>query len=478
MTDVAADPRLGPTGGATPASGVRDGVWAPRRRRLTTALVLTITLVAFESLAIATVMPVVADDLGGLGLYGWVFSGFFLGSLLGIVLAGRAADRQGTRLPFAVGLALFAAGLIVGGAAQSMPMLVAGRVAQGIGAGAIPAVAYTTVGRAYPQALRPRLFAVISTAWVVPGLVGPAAASALAAWASWRFVFLALLPLTALAALLALPVLADRAPDVAEGDGAPEPAADDDRRRDALVLVAGVALVLAGLGSGAVLPAVALTVVGAVPAVWAFVRLVPEGTLALHPGLPAAVAIRGLLTFAFLGTDAFVSLAVTEAHHEPTWVAGLALTGATLTWTAGAWVQQRLVLRVGPRWLVRRGFVVLAVGIAAAIVALGPVPVGLLVAAWTVAGLGIGLAYAPLSVTVLSSAAPGQEGRSSASLQLSDVLGVALGTGVGGVVVALGDGRGWATASSLTIAFLITLAGAVFGVLAAGRLPRSLPEPA
>jgi MFS family permease len=106
------------------------------------------------------------------------------------------------------------------------------------------------------------------------------------------------------------------------------------------------------------------------------------------------------------------------------------------------------------------------------------VPVGLLVAAWTVAGLGIGLAYAPLSVTVLSTAAPGQEGRSSASLQLSDVLGVALGTGLGGVVVALGDGRGWATASSLTIAFLITLAAAVGGVFAAGRLPRRLPEPA
>jgi MFS family permease len=65
-----------------------DGVWAPARRRLTTGLVLTITLVAFEALAIATIMPVVSDDLGGLGLYGWVFSGFFLGNLLGIVLAG------------------------------------------------------------------------------------------------------------------------------------------------------------------------------------------------------------------------------------------------------------------------------------------------------------------------------------------------------------------------------------------------------
>jgi MFS family permease len=489
MTDMATDPLLpahappsapaaGPAVGVEVAGGPPDGVWAPGRRRLTAALVLTITLVAFESLAIATVMPVVADDLGGLGLYGWVFSGFFLGSLLGIVLAGQAADSRGTRLPFAVGLALFAAGLVVGGAAQSMPMLVAGRVAQGLGAGVIPAVAYTTVGRAYPPDLRPRVFAVFSSAWVVPGLVGPAAASAIEGWSSWRVVFLALLPLVVLAAAMALPVLSDHGPAAARAapGAGHRPPVSDDRLRDALVLVAGVALVLGGLGAHEVALAVALIVVGVLPALWAFVRLVPVGTAALRPGLPAAVGTRGILTFAFFGTDAFISLAVTEAHHQPTWVAGLALTGATLAWTAGAWVQQRLVLARGPRWLVRRGFVVLAVGIAATIVALGPVPVGLLVAAWTVGGLGIGLCYAPLSVTVLDTAAPGQEGRASASLQLTDVLGVSLGTGLAGVVLALGDGRGWDTGSSLTIAFLVTLAVALGGIAAAGRLPRRLAD--
>ena len=465
MADVALDQR------AAEDLAVDDGVWAPARRRLTVALVLTITLVAFESLAIATVMPVVSDDLGGLGLYGWVFSGFFLGSLLGIVLAGRAADRHGTRLPFAVGLALFAAGLIVGGAAQSMPMLVAGRVAQGMGAGVIPAVAYTSVGRAYPASLRPRVFAVFSSAWVIPGVIGPAAASALAGWLSWRVVFLALLPLVALAAVLALPALSGRPPSDAEA-GAPR---DDDRVRDAVVLVAGAALVLGGLGAHQPALAAALVVVGGLLGAWAFVRLVPEGTLSLHPGLPAAIAVRGILTFAFFGTDAYVSLAATEAHHAPTWVAGLALTGATLAWTTGAWVQDRLVVARGPRWLVRRGFALLAAGIALTMLALGPVPVGFLVAAWAVGGLGMGLSYAPISATVLGEAAPGQEGTASASLQLTDVLGVSLGTGVGGVFVALGDGRGWATASSLTIAFAIALAVALGGLLAATRLPRRLP---
>jgi MFS family permease len=309
-------------------------------------------------------------------------------------------------------------------------------------------------------------------------------------------VFLALLPLVGLAALLALPVLSDRVTGEAHRSGEPaEPPAErgqpgdgplgartgagdppgDDRRRDALVLVGGVAMVLAGLGAHQLWLAVALVVAGSVPAVWAFVRLVPEGTLALHPGLPAAVATRGVLTFAFFGTDAYVSLSVTEAHDAPTWVAGLALTGATLSWTTGAWVQQRVVVRRGPRWLVRRGFAVIAVGVAGMIVGLGPVPVGVIVAAWTVAGLGMGLSYAPISVTVLGTAAPGQEGRASASLQLTDVLGVSLGTGLVGVFVAVGEGRGWATSSSLTLGFLVTLAVAVGGMVAAGRLPRRLP---
>jgi len=492
-------------GGAAPAGGPGvepagdDGVWSPGRRRLTAALVLTITLVAFESLAIATVMPVVSDDLGGLGLYGWVFSGFFLGSLLGIVLAGWAADRRGTRLPFAAGLVLFTIGLLIGGTAQSMPMLVAGRVAQGLGAGVIPAVAYATVARSYPPALRPRVFAVFSSAWVVPGLVGPAAASGIEHATSWRVVFLALLPFVAVAAALALPVLSDRAPRGkgavdGVGDGGP-PAPDsgvgeggdkgaaaagdpdpDARRRNAVVLVAGAALVLGGLGAHQPALAVALVVAGALPATWAFVRLVPAGTTRLVPGLPATVAARGILTFAFFGTDAFVSLAVTDGHDAPTWIAGLALTGATLAWTSGAWVQQRVVLSRGPRWLVRRGFGVIAAGIGLLMVALVPgVPVAATVLAWTVGGLGMGLSYAPISVTVLGTAEPGQEGRASASLQLTDVLGVALGTGVTGVFVALGDGRDWATSTSLTLAFAVTLAVAVGGIVAAGRLPRRLP---
>jgi MFS family permease len=445
-----------------------DGVWAPGRRRLTAGLVLTVTLVAFESLAIATIMPLVADDLGGLGLYGWVFSGFFLGSLLGIVVAGQLADRRGTRMPLALGLALFSVGLVVGGLAPTMAVLVLGRVAQGMGAGVVPAVAYTSVGRAYPASLRPRVFAVFSSAWVIPGLAGPAAAGAIEHASSWRFVFLALLPLVALAAAMALPALSGTAPGVEGGADRAE-----GRIGWALLLVVGVALVLAGLGASNLVAAVALVALGGPVAARAFLRLVPEGTVRLRTGLPSAVAARGLLTFAFFGTDAFISLALTDALDQPTWVAGLTLTLSTLAWTAGAWMQERLVVERGPRWLVRRGMAVIAVAIAGTIAGLSLVP-AVVVVAWTLAGLGIGLCYAPISVTVLGTAPAGEEGRASASLQLTDVLGVSLGTGIAGVFVAAGEAADWGTATSLQLGFLVTLAVAAGGAWAAGRLPRCL----
>ena len=93
----------------------------------------------------------------------------------------HAAPRTGgTAFPFMVGLGLFSVGLCVGGLAPSMGVLVAARILQGIGAGAIPAIAYASVGRAYPARIRPRAFAVFSSAWVIPGLIGPAASSAIA----------------------------------------------------------------------------------------------------------------------------------------------------------------------------------------------------------------------------------------------------------------------------------------------------------
>jgi MFS family permease len=456
---------------------VGEGLWAPRHRALTTGLVLTITFVASEALAVVTVMPVVARDLGGLRLYGWVFSGFMLGSVVGIVAAGREADRRGPAVPFVAGVVLFGAGLATAGLAPSMAVLVAGRVLQGIGAGAVPAVAYATIGRTLPEALRAKMMAVLSTAWVAPGLAGPAISAEVARLFGWRWVFLGLLPIVAVAGSIPVPALIRLGPPAASH-------AREHRLTDGLRTAAGAAMVLAGLslaaGSGAIAAGLALIAAGGVTGLPALRRLVPPGTLTGRPGLPATIASRGLLTFTFFGADAYVTLAVTVVRHRTPVVAGIAVTGATIAWTVGAWVQARLNDTWEGRRLVGAGLMIVLAGIAGMLilVLVPAVPVAEGLAAWTVAGGGMGLAYAPLSLMMLQKAPPGQEGRASASLNLADVLGTAVGIGAGGAAVAAAAGGDLRL--GVAAAFVITAAVGVLALAFTRRLPAgptSAPPP-
>ena len=149
--------------------------------------------------------------------------------------------------------------------------------------------------------------------------------------------------------------------------------------------------------------------------------------------MPAAVALRGLLTFAFFGTDGWVVFTVTDVRNSSILIGGIALTAATLTWTSGSWIQERRVRRVGPQTFVRVGVLLIAAGIGLMVlVAQATVPTATAVLAWGLAGLGMGLAYSPIALVVLAEAPLGGEGSATASLQLSDTLGVALGTGVAG----------------------------------------------
>jgi MFS family permease len=161
---------------------------------------------------------------------------------------------------------------------------------------------------------------------------------------------------------------------------------------------------------------------------------------------------------------------VTAVRHRSPVVAGLAVTGATVSWTVGAWVQARLSDTWEGRRLVRAGLLIVLAGIAGMVLVLQPaVPVAEGLAAWTVAGLGMGLAYAPLSLMMLHKAQPGQEGQASASLNLADVLGTALGIGVGGAAVAAAAGGDLRL--GITAAFSIAAAVGIMALAFTRRLP-------
>jgi MFS family permease len=460
---------------------IEDGLWSPGRRALTIGLVLNVTIVASEALAVGTILPIVAKDLGGIHLYGWVFSGFFLGNLLGIVVAGMLIDRGGLTRPFLMGIGLFSIGLLIGGLAPTMEVLVVARVIQGFGAGAIPAVAYVSIARAMPQRLRPRMFATLSTAWILPGVIGPVAASAVTGLWNWRIVFLGLLPLIAIAAWLTLPAIRAVVPaPVDPAAGSASKTRSDGRRLPlALALVVGAGLVVSGLSNVSAIP-ILLILGGIAIAVPSFARLTPRGTIRAATGLPTAILLRGFLTFAFFCADAYVPLVIQGWRGESAWIAGLAYMAATLAWTGGSWVNAHHIARLGPGRFLRVGFVVLFIGIVAFLAVLVPwVPPAAGIVIWGVAGFGMGLSYSTPSLVVLSEAPLDEQGAATAGLQLSDVLGASLGTGIGGALIAFGSrasSPGWeGLAATFGVAAVVALIGLGLTTRLGARTAAGLP---
>ncbi len=456
-----------------PPSDLTPGTRIPaaERRRLTIGLTINVSVIAFEALAVATVAPRAARDLGGLDLYGWTFSAFMLANLVGTVVSGHWADRRGPAPPYAVGLGLFTAGLLVCGTAPTMPIFVLGRAVQGLGAGALASIAYVAIGRGFDESERPRQFAILSSAWVIPGLIAPGLGGLIAENLGWRVVFLGLAALPAAATALALPPLRRLATAGHRDSDAPEVKLPIGA---AIALAAGAGMVVEGLGADSAAVGVPVAVVGLVLGVNAFRRLTPPGTLRARRGMPAAIATRGFETFAFFGTDAFFALALSQVRDLNAVEVGLVLTPATFTWTIGSWIQARRAGRWSRRTLATAGVAFVAVGVAAtaATVLAEGVPVWISGLVWGLGGLGMGLSYSPTSLVVLSEAGPGSEGAGTAAVQLTDVLGTALGTGLGGAIVATAMSRGWTRADALIVVFALMATAGVIGTTTARRFPR------
>ena len=147
-------------------------------------------LVALDSTVLATVVPTIVRELGGFSQFPWLFSIYLLTSAVTTPLYGRLADTFGRRPVLFWGIALFLAGSVLCAAAPSMPVLIAGRAVQGLGAGAIQPVSITVVGDLYSVAERARVQGYLASVWGMSAVVGPAVGGILSQYASWRWIFI------------------------------------------------------------------------------------------------------------------------------------------------------------------------------------------------------------------------------------------------------------------------------------------------
>ncbi|MFE5483512.1 MFS transporter [Streptomyces sp. NPDC056527] len=485
--DEVAEGTGGSGGSQTPAAAAEptpsESVFSGPYRALTLGVILSVSMVAFESLGVATVLPDIARKLDGLGAYGWGLSALMLANIIGTVLGGRSADRSGPWRPMAVGLAVFAVGCAVAGAATSWPLFLVGRFTQGLGVGAVMAMAYTVIGLAYPEHLRARMFALLSSAWTIPSLIGPVVAGTLADLTDWRAVFLLMLPLIAIAAVLTLPGLAklNRSRGEAGTAEAGTPALPwwKSPLANAVLLTVGTGLLLQALLLKNIPLLVVLALLGVAIAVPALRQVTPEGTLSARAGLGAGIVIRGLLCGVYFGSEAFLPLGLQELRGSSATEAGLGLSAGAITWVLGsAWQAKRDGGSRGSRTGgVALGFVVLLVGVAVMALAVltDSVPAWIAVLGWAIGGIGMGVAFNAATTDTLEQAPAERQGEVSGALQLAQTLATGLIAGLGGAAIAIAQHYDATTRTALFGVFALTGALALIGVLLSRRLRPASP---
>ncbi|MCH8613408.1 MFS transporter [Arsenicicoccus dermatophilus] len=458
---------------ASPHDDPTPGPLAPTYRLVTLIMLAQVTLVAFESMAVTTAMPAVARELDAVRSYGLVFSLFLSAQLLGTVLAGTWCDLRGPLPVTLVGQAGLALGSALAGVSTSFPMLLAGRVVAGFGGGLLVVALYVVIGRAYPESLRPQVFGWVSAAWVLPSIIGPLLAAWLTESLSWRWVFLVCVPPVLVTAALTWARRRVVAPPGHVGSGR-------DRAEHRRSAVAGM---LVALGAGALqwgsqhvepLEALPLAVgaLGLLVVAGFAPRLVPPGTLRLARGLPSVTMARFLLTAGFNGAITFVPLMLVAERGASATTAGVMMTLGSLGWSLGAALQGREGFVRDRYRLLGLGGIALAAGLVglALVAGLGLTP-WLVPVAVTGMGLGMGLAMSTISVLGLDLTPVADHGQTSASLQLADTLGSALGVAVTGAVFA-GLHRGAGLDARAYVALWSVCAASGLLVVAAGRRAR------
>jgi MFS family permease len=436
---------------------------------VTIGVVAAITLFAFEGIAVSTVMPAVAIEFDGLGVYAWAFNAYVAASLVGMVVAGSWCDRNGPRRSMWAGLGVFSAGAVVAGLAPSMAVLIAARGVQGLGGGALIVAAYVLIARAYPEELRPKAFSLMAASWVVPALIGPLIAGWLTETLTWRLAFL-LVPL-----VLILPALMLR--DVLRAhDGGTGESLGQARIVRALLTACGLTIAMVGFLRPGGLPVwvdASLVVAGLAVIVTSVRGLLPEGALRLGRGLPTTVLMRGILAGAFFGAEAFIPLALVEQRGLSITVAGLTLSVSALGWWLGSYAQSRIPESTDRARTVQVGALIVTVGLLSLPLCLvSTLPAWLCAISYFVASLGMGLCFPSIAVQTLRLSPVDEQGANSAALQISDAILSSLMLALLGAVHAAAVAGGGASTTTYDV---IWWGAAVIALVAAGVATRMRP---
>ena len=441
---------------------------------------LSTGLVAIDATVVATAVPSIVHDIGGFTSFPWLFSAYLLAQAVSVPVYAKLSDVMGRKPIMLLGIGLFLLGSILCGAAWSMPVLIAFRVVQGLGAGAVQPMAVTIAGDIYTLRERAKVQGYLASVWAVSSVVGPTLGGVFASLGIWRGIFLVNIPLCLVAGWMLLRSFhenIERAKHRVDYLGA------------GLLTVSLTLVILGALEGGQAwawnsLISMAVFAGGAV----LFFAFVLVERKAAEPVLPPWVVSRRLLVTTalisfgvgavMLGLTSYVPTFLEGALSTSPVLAGLALAALTIGWPISASQSGRLYLRIGFRRTALIGIMVTAVG-TAALALTAPYPnVALAAGSCFVVGLGLGLVATPTLIAAQSSVEWNERGVVTGTNLFARSIGSAIGVAVFGAIanaVYAGTPNGETDPSTVvsasTAVFLAVVVAAVLTVVAVIAMP-------
>jgi len=395
-------------------------------------------LAALDTTILATVMPTIVGDLGGLSLYSWVFSVYMIMTAVSTPVWGKLSDTLGKRSIFFAAVVLFLFGSILCGLSQSMLHLILFRGIQGIGAGGLASVPFALISTVFPPHERGKALGFFASTWGISSVIGPLLGSFIVLQFDWRWVFFVNIP----GAIAAVSIVAANYHE--------RPIHNKEKIDyigSILLCTAIVSLLLIVLqgGKGGGFLRTDVLVAAVVCSVSTFLFILQEGKAAspileLHFFTRRAFWAGNLLafmaSFAIYGVIAYVPLFAQSIKNGTAAEAGVVITSMSVSWSIASVTAGRIVYRLGEKLLILVGMLFMVVGFIVLLWLGSETSLSFLVITVIIIGLGMGTQTPSLMLSVQHSLDPTNIGVATSTQMLARTIGGAVGVGVIGSAVA------------------------------------------